>query len=332
MDRGVIENSSIKMYGSLAGKSHMMRRIYDLVDVVSTVNIGIHITGEDGSGKDMLAEYIHIKSNRKGEFITLNPVLLNDIIGSSTSLEVVYEYFLKALDGTVYISSISSASLILQESLYSAVKKIENEYGLRAPRFISSTNKNLGELSNQNKFSNKLRDVFSIIINVPPLRERREDILELAKIFIKEHSCGEHDKFSIHSDVHDIFLSYDWPGNIRQLSNVIYYSLNHAVNGEIQVSSLPKEVSTHGGMSIMAHKNTLDELYKYASGLLESGSHSDLISPYDEYLKMIEVPLIQAALDMSKGNRSQAAKLLNINRNTLHKKIKMYNLEDKKEV
>lgn len=332
MDKGVIENSSIKMYGSLSGKSRMMRRIYDLVDVVSSVNIGIHITGEDGSGKDMLAEYIHIKSNRTGEFISLNPVLLNDIIHAGSSLELVYEYFLKALDGTVYISNISSASSVLQESLYSAVKKIENEYGSRAPRFISSTNKDLGELSHQNKFNNKLRDVFSIIINVPPLRERREDILELAKIFIKEHSCGEHVNFSIHNDVYDIFLSYDWPGNIRQLSNVIYYSLNHAVNGEIQVSSLPKEVSFHVTAGITAHQNTLDELYKYASDLLESGRHSDLISPYDEYLKMIEVPLIQAALDMSKGNRSQAAKLLNINRNTLHKKIKMYNLEDKKEV
>lgn len=330
MERGVIENSSIRMYSSIAGKSRMMRRIYDLVDVVSSVNIGIHITGEDGSGKDMLAEYIHIKSNRAGEFISLNPVILNDIINSGRSSEVVYEYLLRAVDGTVYISNISSASTVLQESLYSAVKKIENEYGLRAPRFISSTNKDLGELSLQKKFSNKLRDVFSIIINVPPLRERREDITELVKIFLKEHSCGEHEKFSIHNDVYEIFLSYDWPGNIRQLSNVIYYSLNHAVDGQIQVSSLPKEVSDNSHTGITAHQNTLDELYKYASDLLESGSHSDLIKPYDEYLKMIEVPLIQAALDMSKGNRSQAAKLLNINRNTLHKKIIMYNIECKK--
>ena len=95
----------------------------------------------------------------------------------------------------------------------------------------------------------------------------------------------------------------------------------------IVLSSLPKDVRRKHGF-IEAGRNTLDELYKFARGLLESGIHSEAINPYEEYCKAIERPLIQAALDMTKGNRSQAAQLIRINRNTLHKKIQHYDMED----
>ena len=131
----------------------------------------------------------------------------------------------------------------------------------------------------------------------------------------------------ISEEAEETLQSYDWPGNVRQLVNTIYHAVNHTNGGIIMLSSLPKDVRRKQGY-VEAGRNTLDELYKFARGLLESGTHSKAIDPYFEYCKAVEKPLIQAALDMTKGNRSQAAQLIRINRNTLHKKLQAYDMED----
>lgn len=311
---------------NIVNNSAKMKKIYDLVEVVAPINVSIHITGEDGCGKDRLAEYIHSQSGRTGDFIILNPVELNDIVGS-LGFSKVYDYFKRAEKGTVYISDIASANTKLQEYLLNSIIKVEQELGMYSPRFISSTNRNLTELSRQQRFSQRLRDSFAIIINIPPLRERKEDIEDLTRIIMRDLGYFGKKSIPISEEAAEILQNYEWPGNVRQLANTIYHAVNHTSDGVIVLSSLPKDVRRKQGF-IEAGQNTLDELYKFARGLLESGIHSDAINPYEEYSKAVERPLIQAALDMTKGNRSQAAQLIRINRNTLHKKIQIYDMEE----
>lgn len=311
---------------NIVNNSAKMKKIYDLVEVVAPIDVSIHITGEDGCGKDRLAEYIHSQSGRTGDFVIVNPVELNDIVGS-LGFSKVYDYFKKAEKGTVYISDIASANTKLQEYLLNSIIKIEQELGMFSPRFISSTNRNLTELSRQQRFNQRLRDSFAIIINIPPLRERKEDIEDLIRIIMRDLGYFGKKSIPISEEAAETLQSYDWPGNVRQLANTIYHAVNHTSNGVIVLSSLPKDVRRKQGF-IEAGRNTLDDLYKFARGLLESGIHSEAINPYEEYCKAVERPLIQAALDMTKGNRSQAAQLIRINRNTLHKKIQTYDMED----
>lgn len=311
---------------SIANSSAKMKRIYDLVEVVAPIDVSIHITGEDGCGKDKLAEYIHSQSGRTGNFIIINPVELNDIVGS-LGFSKVYDYFKKAEKGTLYISDIASANAKLQEYLLNSIIKIEQELGMFSPRFISSTNRNLTELSRQQRFNQMLRDSFAIIINIPPLRERKEDIVDLIRIIMRDLGYFGQKSIPISEEAEEMLQSYDWPGNVRQLVNTIYHAVNHTSSGMIVLSSLPKDVRKKQGF-VEAEINTINELYKFARGLIESGIHSEAINPYEEYCKTIERPLIQAALDMTKGNRSQAAQLIRINRNTLHKKIQTYDMEE----
>lgn len=311
---------------SIANSSAKMKRIYDLVEVVAPIDVSIHITGEDGCGKDKLAEYIHSQSGRTGNFIIVNPVELNDIVGS-LGFSKVYDYFKKAEKGTLYISDIASANAKLQEYLLNSIIKIEQELGMFSPRFISSTNRNLTELSRQQRFNQRLRDSFAIIINIPPLRERKEDIVDLIRIIMRDLGYFGQKSIPISEEAEEMLQSYDWPGNVRQLVNTIYHAVNHTSSGMIVLSSLPKDVRKKQGF-VEAEINTINELYKFARGLIESGIHSEAINPYEEYCKTIERPLIQAALDMTKGNRSQAAQLIRINRNTLHKKIQTYDMEE----
>ena len=311
---------------SIVNKSAKMKKIYDLVDVVAPIDVSIHITGEDGVGKDRLAEYIHNQSKRDGKFIMINPVELNDIIGS-LGFNKVFEYFKKAERGTLYITDISSANLKLQEYLLNSIIKIVQEFGMYAPRLISSTNRDLTELSRQNKFNQRLKDSFAIIMNIPPLRERKEDIEDLIRIIMRDIGYFGKRAVPISEEALEILLSYEWPGNVRQLLNTVHHAVNHTVNGIITPSSLPKEVRRKQGY-MEANRSVTDELYKFARGLLESGIHSEQVDPYFEYIKAVEKPLIQAALDLSKNNRSQAAALIRINRNTLHKKLKLYDMDE----
>lgn len=322
------DNQPVTKYKSrsIVNKSAKMKKIYDLVEVVAPIDVSIHITGEDGVGKNRLAEYIHNQSKRTGNFVTINPVELNDIIGS-LGFNKVFEYFKKAERGTLYITEISSANMKLQEYLVNSIIKVEQELGMYTPRFISSTNRDLTELSRQNKFNQKLRDSFAIIMNIPPLRERKEDIEDLIKIFMRDLGYFGKKAIPLSDEALEILLTYEWPGNVRQLSNTVQHAVNHTLNGIIVPSSLPKDVRRKQGY-MEANRSVIDELYKFARGLLESGIHTEQIDPYFEYLKAVEKPLIRAALDLSKNNRSYAADLIRINRNTLHKKLKLYDMDE----
>lgn len=329
IDSKEINNSEgrTRVYWSknVVGKSPKMKKLYELVETVSQSDSSIHIQGEDGSGKDTLAEYIHDESGRSGTFVVVNPIELNDVV-ASLGFNKVYEYFLKAKKGTVYIPDITSANIKLQEYLLNSIIKVEQELGMFCPRFISSTNKNISDLLQQNRFNQRLRDSFSLVIEIPSLRERREDFDGLIKVIMKECGYFGRKAIPISQEAYNALVTYDWPGNVRQLSNAVNHFVKHAVKGVVTISSLPAYIRKKE-TSVDAKQDTINELYKFAKILLESGENTEGLDPYFEYLKAIERPLIQAAIDLSNGNYSKASKLIRINRNTFYKKMKLYNID-----
>lgn len=308
----------------IASKSQKMRSLYAMADKAALTGLHILIRGEAGSGKNVLARYIHSLSGRSGKFCRFNPI---SFTGEEDFEKKVAERFMEARDGTLLIDDVSYCSLKLQDCIMKIWRDQDEAFGRSGylnVRLIGATTRNLHDLSSQRRFRRSLADRFVLPILIPPLRERKDDIPALMDIFLKAYGGVKAPKLTKESA--DILHAYSWPGNVRELENVAKQTLfNAAGTGEITPSFLPAKIRRKNASA--AKDTVADELYRLAAGLIESGAHSQEVSPYDEYLKIIETPLIKAALDSASGNKSMAAKLLKINRNTVSKKIKEYDIE-----
>lgn len=303
----------------IASKSQKMKSVYAMADKVAPTALNVLIQGEPGCGKNRLAEYIHATSGRQGNFCRLNPISLN---GVEENLEkIILDFFLEAKSGTLLIDDVSYCSLKIQDYILKVWRDREeenNEGNVLNVRVIGATTRNLQELASQRRFRRSLSDRFVVPIILPPLRERRDDIPILIDIF-------DGGKSKLSKETMDMLYAYNWPGNVRELENVLKHASFHSGHEEITPSHLPSKIRRKNAAAAKA--TITDELYKLGQGLIESGVHSESLIPYDEYLKIIEAPLIKAALDYGGGNKSAAAKLLKINRNTVSKKIKDYGIE-----
>ena len=282
---------------SIVNNSAKMKKIYDLVEVVAPIDVSIHITGEDGCGKDRLAEYIHSQSGRTGEFVIINPVELNDIVGS-LGFSKVYDYFKRAEKGTVYISDIAAANTKLQEYLLNSIIKVEQELGMFSPRFISSTNRNLTELSRQNRFNQRLRDSFAIIINIPPLRERKEDINDLIRIIMRDLGYFGKKTIPISEEAEETLQSYDWPGNVRELQHTMERAVILGDGSLLRPENFPLQA-----LPAPTRKET-----------------------ENLNLEQLERQAIERAMRLCEGNVSRAAERLGITRFALYRKLEKLGL------
>ncbi len=315
---------------AIAGRSRDMKRIYGVIEKIAPMNVNVLISGESGCGKGTLARVIHELSGRPGPFGVFDPVSVSsDSVGDGELEAALEDAFLSCGGGTLLIDDAADADARLQSRLIS-VLSFKNEsrdslYG--RVRVIASTNRNIAELARQARFRQDLCDILSVVsVELPPLRHRREDISELADIFLKEYAgCGREIR-SLSKEALGILVKYDWPGNVRELENVLKQAAISSECAEIGPTSLPAKVRRKN--ATVAPKATVrDELYKLAKGLIESGAHLEKAEPYGEYLKIVETPLLQAAMDMCGGNKSLAAKRIRINRNTLSKKLREYGIE-----
>lgn len=304
----------------VASKSLKMKKVYTMADKVAATGLNVLIHGEPGCGKNTLAEYIHSISGRKGNCFRLNPV---SFPGREEDYEKnIKDCFKEAKDGTLLIDDVSYCSLRLQDCILKIWREEEEASDTHSnTRLIGITTRDLQALSVQRRFRRSLADRFVVPITIPPLRERKDDISVFVDIFASE--SGGHAPVS--KEAVDILYAYNWPGNVRELENVFKYAILQAGGTEITPNHLPGKIRRKNASAAKA--TVADELYKLAMGLIESGTHSKESSPYEEYLKLIETPLIKAALDYAEGNKSEAAKFLKINRNTVSKKIKDYDIE-----
>jgi two-component system nitrogen regulation response regulator GlnG len=301
----------------LVGKSAPMQEVYRLVARLMNTDLPILVSGESGTGKSLIAKVLHRFSDRRNlPFVTVSPADLIDIDGPAKILA-------KARGGSLIIEEISDYSLETQARL---VQMIDSP-GEYSPRFIATTKGRMIEPVENGKIRS---DVFyrlgGATIELPNLRECVDDILVLSEHFLKllEKEGGPKRKLGIKA--RDLFLSYSWPGNVRQLQNVVKRLGLTSREFEISLTeveqSLENQPEMDGSFGKLGTEKMSSDIEKHLRRYFDL--HGNILPPiglYNRILKELEVPLISLSLEATGGNQAKCADLLGINRNTLRKKI-----------
>ncbi|MGM0595716.1 MAG: sigma-54 interaction domain-containing protein [Myxococcota bacterium] len=311
----------------IIGRSHPMRRIFQVIRQVATTDVTVLITGESGTGKEMIARAIHTISERsKGPFQAINCAALPEQLLESELFGHVKGAFTGATrdragsiemakGGTLFLDEIGELPFSLQSKLLRFLQEHEyqrvgeSKISKADIRIIAATNRNLREEVNQGNFREDLYFRVKVIpIEVPPLRERREDIPLLAITLLDEIS-SKHNKsnISLAPEVIGILREYSWPGNVRELLNVLEYGVALASGDVITKNDLPPEILGKKGT---IHSDRCD---------LDAGESAMVLES--------ERDRIVAALNRNHGNKTRTAQELGIHRVTLYRKIKKYGLE-----
>jgi DNA-binding NtrC family response regulator len=300
---------------TIIAKTDSMAGITKTMQMVKDTESSILILGETGSGKEVIASNLHYQSKRFDKpFIALNCAAIpRELIeselfgyekgaftGATASRAGKFE---AAENGTVFLDEIGELELTVQAKLLRVLQEREVERLGANKRFkvnfrlITSTNRDLKKEVAAGRFREDLYYRLNVIlIEIPPLRERRQDIPFLAQEFLKGFSVREGKPFVLADEVLDAFMQSDWPGNVRQLKNVIERAAVLARGNRITLHELPDEF----------------HLLSHASKKIEA------IKP----LKMMERQAIQEALHSCNGNISKAARQLGISRKTFYKRLK----------
>jgi DNA-binding NtrC family response regulator len=301
-------------FEKIIGKSKAIRDVFRVINDVAKSNATVLITGESGTGKELVARAIHNLSPRKEKlFVAVNCAAIPENLleselfgherGSFTGAnERQIGKFEIANQGTLFLDEISSMPLRMQAKLLRAIQEREIERigsGYSTPvdvRIISATNSDLQAAIKKYKFREDLFYRLNVIpIHLPPLRERKEDIPILANHFLNKYSSefGKNIK-GIKKDTLALMGSYEWPGNIRELQNLIERLCVLCKNEYIDKTMLPPEIRGEGDCDPKAEEENLHKA-----------------------VQKFEAEFIQNALKKAGGKKGKAAKLLGIHRNTL---------------
>jgi len=316
-------------FDGVRGNSPETTGIFEVLRRVAPTNISVLIEGESGTGKELLARAIHDNSNRWNKrFVPINCAgftetlleseLFGHVKGSFTGAAGDRKGLFEIADkGTLFLDEIGDMPLNMQAKLLRVIEDgVVIPVGGNKPvivdvRTISATNHDLTNLVEEKKFRQDLYfRIKGVSVSVPPLRQRREDIPLFADFFLKEAVGETGSKVAGFTDAAaNILASYEWPGNIRQLRNVIRTMVVMSDRDKLDVQDLPPEINRvrqlPGGSSV-------------ATGQVKSAS--------DMPLNEIEKQAIIDTLAKTGNNREKAAKLLGIGERTLYRKIKEYNL------
>jgi Nif-specific regulatory protein len=300
-------------FGQIIGNSSQMRQIYDQVSQIARANNTVLLRGESGTGKEMIANAIHYNSLRsKRPFIKFdsasmpNSLIENELFGTENKQGKIEQ----ADGGTLYIEEIADLPLQVQAKLLKTLETKEferiggNDKIIANFRLITASCKNLEEEVLHNQFNQELLNRLSVYqIFLPPLRERKADILLLAEHFVEKFE-REHGKFikRISTPAIDMLTSYHFPGNVRELENAIERAVLVCDSNVIHGHHLPPTLQTA-------------EL----SGTVTAVSLENAVESYEK-------DLIQDALKSTRGNVAKAAKLLNSTERILGYKIKKYEI------
>ncbi len=327
--------------GQLIGQSPAMQQIYKLIGMLTTNTIPVLIEGETGTGKELVAQAIHANSMRsQGPFIAVNCGALPDTLleselfgyergaftGATSSKPGKFEL---ADGGTLFLDEASSMSPALQVKLLRVLQNSEFERlgGTEAVhidvRIIAATNVDLTTLVRSGIFREDLYyRLKPISITLPPLRERKEDIPPLVEHFLalssKELSVATR---GVADGVMDRFLCYDWPGNVRELQNAIRSAMVRTRSNVILPEHLPEEIRDLQPIAEKSPGGNVQfeqELKRYVQRLLLDPPPENF---YQRVVDHVDRILLQSVLEHVEGNQVRAAKLLDISRTTLRKKL-----------
>ncbi|BCS54911.1 sigma-54-dependent Fis family transcriptional regulator [Geobacter sp. SVR] len=323
-----------ELCSAIIGKSEPMRHLFEMIGKVAASSATVLIQGESGTGKELAARAIHEISSRNGKnFVPVNCAAIPDELLESELFGHVKGSFTGAYanragrfemadKGTLFLDEIGDMKANLQVKLLRVLQNREFEpVGSTKSqkvdvRIIAATNRNLEELVTTKDFREDLYYRLSVIpITIPPLRERREDIPLLIHSFLSLFNDDrKHNVKGFSRDALEVLCSYDWPGNVRELENLVERMVILKNSGFICPEDLPEK---YLGGRIQVKVPALP-----AGNSLPEGGIC-LNSAVDQF----ENNLILQALTRTKGNKKEAATLLNLKRTTLIEKLKKKNLE-----
>lgn len=319
------------------GRSDKMETVFRLVEQVAPARSTVLITGESGTGKELVAKAIHEASPRaQNPFVVVNcsnipsELLESELFGHTKgaftgAVAAKKGLFESADTGSIFLDEIGDIRPETQVRLLRVIQEREfTPVGDTLPvkvdvRIVAATNVDLKEAVRNGQFREDLYFRLSVVpIELPPLRERREDILPLAQHFIRKYAA-ENDRTvseNIAPEVLGLLEKYDYPGNVRELENIIERAIVITPDDHISVECLrPEVIDPEAAMKAAADTEGASGSVDLARG----------VSFYDE-VKKFEIDLILRALEQTGGHQSRAARLLGLNATTLNSKIKGYHL------
>ncbi len=328
---------------SLVGESEQIKEVRALVEKVAPLDIQVLVTGETGTGKDVVARLIHAKSNRKqGPFVPVNCGAIPDSLLESAlfghekgaftgATGRAKGFFHEAKGGTLFLDEISEGShafqtallRVLQEKRFFSIGSTRQQ--TTDCRIIAATNRDLRLEVTRGTFREDLYFRLNIFeIKMPPLRDREDDVFLLSSHYLG-HLSSKYKKVisGLSPAVRAVFQAYHWPGNVRELFHVLERAVIVEAGSILTLQSLPKylqdrletEYGTDGGASFFhAHQETTD-----ADGIFQM--------PIAEARKVFEKRYLERLLHKTKGNVSMAAKLAGIRRQNLYRKLEQLGIE-----
>ena len=334
------ENKKIELSkntSKIIGDSESMQDIYKSIGKIASTNVDVLILGETGTGKELIAKSIHENSERKNSpFIAINTgaipteLLESELFGHEKgSFTGAYNQrigrFEQASEGTLFLDEIGDMPMDVQTRLLRVLQ--EGEFfrvgGTKSikvkTRIITATHQNLQSLVAKDLFrEDLLHRINAIKIELPSLRNRKDDILKLSESFLIEYSKEYKTSLKVlDEDVQKIFQKYYWPGNIRELQNVCKYLSIMIKGNKVLAEDLPKEI-LEPATEVTETKNWSSVLEAWILNEYDNKS-LDISKNIND---IFEDTLIKSALRLSKGNKTEAAKILGWGRNTISNKIK----------
>ncbi|MBT7908751.1 MAG: response regulator [Marinovum sp.] len=301
----------------LIGKTPAMQGLYRLVARVMNADLPVLISGESGTGKTLISKVLHNYSDRRNlPFVTVTEADLVALDGPAKILA-------RAKGGTILIEEISD---INEEGQGRIVRMIDTP-GDFSPRFIATMQ---GEVSEAVDQAAVRRDLYyrlgGATIQVPSLRERVDDIQLLCDYFLNRVERDGAIRRLMSEQAAQLFRNYSWPGNVRQLENVVKRLGLTARGVEISLTEVEQALGNQPEMNLNLQKGSTDRLSADVERHLRRyfDLHGNILPPpglHARILREVEAPLIEIALEASGGNQAKCANLLGINRNTLRKKI-----------
>ena len=336
-DKPKTKGLKTKSKTDIIGESPSMQTVFRAIGKLSTTTATVLVQGESGTGKELIAKSLHKNSPRHDmPFIALNmadipkELVESELFGHEKgaftgAVDQRIGRFEQANGGTLFLDEIGDMPLDSQTRLLRVLSNKEfYRVGGDKPikvdvRIIAATHQNLNNLVSQKSFREDLFYRLNVIkINVPALRERKEDIDILTKYFLKKHSdsLGE-DLRVLPKEVMDVITRYDWPGNVRQLENICYWLALMTPTQNVKVEDLPEEIKDN--QMIEAPSSSWEDGFNSWVNNVAISVEKDLL---DIVNPKVEKIIINAALEKTNGKKNEAAILLGLGRNTLAKKIK----------
>ena len=324
-EKAYLSQELSSQFGEMVGQSPAMQQIFQLIDMVANESSPVLIQGESGTGKELIARAIHQRSDRKNHpFIKVNCGALNDNLLESELFGHEKGAFTGAIrqrkgrfeladGGTLFLDEIGDVSPALQVKLLRVLQEKEfervgGEQTLSVDvRVIAATNRNLEKLITENKFREDLYYRLSVLpIKIPPLRQRREDIPLLVEHFIRQLNQRRGKVKKLADGALEVLMNYHWPGNIRELQNVI--ERLHIISPD---ETIPVQLVVG----------------QFSSAKPQSSAEDWQNVPLEEALFNFEKQLIIEALKKADGIKHRAAKLLGIGTSALYYKLQKFGLD-----